>query len=406
MKTIMRVMCVKMRLPIAALCAAAMFAGLLTACGEDRERRTSKNEDTVTATPTLAENSTPTPETTPTDTPAPTPTDTPAPTPTATPVPTPTEAVEPKLVEVSDWNDAFSLMVPSNAKVTRMDYGFTAETDVYCIKVRYVNTIADRILLDVEELATNINGDIVPLDLLDVGDYRKHGEAVLGKRNDVACLIGPDADVNEVNEEGRLIHPAVYCRYFAYECLDEYGVIVVSYTLRGVTCDTMTDADRANAEYLDSLAETLVQKHSPYEWKFKKYEESIESGEKFMFVCHDDDVKSVERKGDDTVVIVPYRSLDNTVYVTYFPESDEIASHRDVYDLIKLQYGGRAFVTPLQEDSWQITYTENGVEYLCFAVCRASFETRGRWLLILKCPINDTKYGEMLLERILWSFRG
>ncbi len=408
---------------IAVLCVLAMMMSLLAACeGSGTKEREKKSESQVTdkpettptgevtpsGDPTPTSEVTPTAEATPTAEPTAEPTATPTAEPTAEPTAAPTGAVTMK--EQKCGNGSFSAMIPADATVDIEARGFWAKTDEYYFDAWYIDTVLDGAVYNVADLMTMINGENTMIDLLAAGYYDKRGEYTRKTINGVDAVVGPDADIMVTDDAGTNTQ-TMYTRFIAYDSTYEYGLIVVSYSLFNVTCDTMTDEARELDKMLMACAESVQQYFSPVNYTLDHYAEKIGSIP-VEFLCVSGDIKETERGDKNELVIKPYGTQNVLITLEEVPITATVTDSWSLYDVMKATYGDQAEFSELGDAIeregyhwWDMRYDKDGERYTDRFYCTEAFEQNTLLLIRWTFPTNADEVAEALFNDMLWSLK-
>lgn len=417
----------KMRKLLAVLCVLLTCMFILTACSEEKTEERKKRSDgkKTEATPTAEVTPTEAPATptdvpaTPTDIPA-TPTDVPAtptevpatPTPTETPAtptpsPEPTGAVAAGLKEVKCGSGAFSLVVPEDAEIEVSEDGFYVKNEECYFDAWYINTANDFIVYDVEDLSRQLYSETIFLDMFDVGYYEVFGEYEKSNINGVDFLFGPSAEITYFTNAQHTETTTDYFRFIAFDCKDELGMIVVSYTLYGARYNTMTMEQWDLDKFWTQRALSLVQYHSPMDTKLVRYTERLVDGSVAEFTFGEGDIKEIEQEGNDMLVIKPYGTYGTTITIRHIPITDTISHPDDVWEEERKRYGDTRsmsdYMEELSEGYWYYTYELDGVDYYTTSECFFGRTTDCLWLIEVNSP--EDEYSEYFMNNMLWSFR-
>ncbi|MBR7020229.1 MAG: hypothetical protein IKI15_04165 [Lachnospiraceae bacterium] len=414
---------------IAVLCVLAMMMSLLAACeGSGTKEREKKSESQVTDKPettptgelTPSGDPTPTSEVTPTAEPTAEPTATPTAEPTAEPTATPTAepTAEPTaaptgavtMKEQKCGNGSFSAMIPADATVDIEARGFWAKTDEYYFDAWYIDTVLDGAVYNVADLMTMINGENTMIDLLAAGYYDKRGEYTRKTINGVDAVVGPDADIMVTDDAGTNTQ-TMYTRFIAYDSTYEYGLIVVSYSLFNVTCDTMTDEARELDKMLMACAESVQQYFSPVNYTLDHYAEKIGSIP-VEFLCVSGDIKETERGDKNELVIKPYGTQNVLITLEEVPITATVTDSWSLYDVMKATYGNQAEFSELGDAIeregyhwWDMRYDKDGERYTDRFYCTEAFEQNTLLLIRWTFPTNADEVAEALFNDMLWSLK-
>ena len=414
---------------IAVLCVLAMMMSLLAACeGSGTKEREKKSESQVTDKPettptgevTPSGDPTPTSEVTPTAEPTAEPTATPTAEPTAEPTATPTAepTAEPTaaptgavtMKEQKCGNGSFSAMIPADATVDIEARGFWAKTDEYYFDAWYIDTVLDGAVYNVADLMTMINGENTMIDLLAAGYYDKRGEYTRKTINGVDAVVGPDADIMVTDDAGTNTQ-TMYTRFIAYDSTYEYGLIVVSYSLFNVTCDTMTDEARELDKMLMACAESVQQYFSPVNYTLDHYAEKIGSIP-VEFLCVSGDIKETERGDKNELVIKPYGTQNVLITLEEVPITATVTDSWSLYDVMKATYGDQAEFSELGDAIeregyhwWDMRYDKDGERYTDRFYCTEAFEQNTLLLIRWTFPTNADEVAEALFNDMLWSLK-
>ncbi|MBO4325126.1 MAG: hypothetical protein J5845_07020 [Lachnospiraceae bacterium] len=382
-----------------------LCAGILTACGADEEEQKSAGKKRKTATESITPDVTPTSG--PTDTPTVVPTSEPTDTPTPEPTAIPTAAVRPEPEEVECGNGAFSFLVPGEAEVEIYDDWVLAESDTGYMEVFYLLDGFSGMIYDLDSFEANLKGENTLIDALDVIYYKMHGEAERKNINGMQCLVGPHADV-DFDDEGKLV--TEYSRFMAFDCKDEFGIIMVFYTFPGKEYAEMTEQDFKEADYWMSCAESLVQNHSPLAVKLRRVSEKLADGSVAEFVYIDGDIKEIESDPDSFLTLKPYGTHNVTLYVQHVNESYGCKTPMEVYEKLKAKYEASFDISDPEDELGYVWWTEygevDGAAYEFLYYCAPSFNYGGQWLVSLRRPGGQDDVGEEdIFDLIIWSLR-
>lgn len=385
---------------------AVLCAGILTSCGAEEEagKSTGKKRKTTTQSVTPDAPTTVAPTETPSVTATPEPTETPTPVPTAIP----TAAVRPEPKEVRCKNGAFSFLVPGDADVELYDNWVLAESDTGYLEVFYLLDGFSGMIYDLDHFESILKGENTLIDAFDVVYYKMYGEAERRTINGVQCLIGPHADVDFDNDDKIVTE---YSRFIAFDCKDEFGVIMVFYTFPDKKYEEMTAQDFAEAEYwIMTCAESLTQHYSPLDFKLRRVSEKLADGSVAEFVYVDGDIKQVEADEDSFLTLKPYGTQNVNIYIQHIGEQFGCKTPMEVYEKLRDKYEDEFDISDPDEDLGAVLWTEygevSGETYEFQYYCAPSFSYGGQWLISLRRPGGQDDAGEEdIMETIIWTFR-
>ncbi|MBO4652115.1 MAG: PASTA domain-containing protein [Lachnospiraceae bacterium] len=332
------------------------------------------------------------------------------PTPEATPTVGPTQPVTAKLREQKSENGAFSVMLPDDpdATIQHEKNGFWVKNKDYYFDVWYIDTGFTGAIYDTDDLMTMIYGENTMIDLLSVDYYDRHGDFTKKTINGVSAVVGPDADIELYPEDGSDKMTA-YTRFIAYDCEYEYGLIVVSYMLYGVTCETITDADRELDALLMSCAESLRQYQSPVDYKLDHYAKRV-GNVPVEFLCVSGSIKEVEDT-DTGVQILPYGTQDCLISIIAYKCNESITNSEEMYKAMKETYLDTTFSElgdAIEREGyyvWDMVYKDAGKEYIETVYCGYVYDQDTLLILDIQRPSDDENAAEDLMIDLLWSLK-
>ncbi|MBO7649597.1 MAG: hypothetical protein J6S79_02525 [Lachnospiraceae bacterium] len=387
----------KLRRIAALLIIFILCAGLLSACGEkekDVKKGKKRNSDGYVPTSVV------------------TPTEEPTPDVTGTPDVTPVLTTEPKaeLVEVKDRTGAFSVMLPSNATVDARDGIIEMKTDTCYLSAFYLGDGFTGAIYDIDDFETMLPGENTLIDALDVGYYEMFGQVERRTINGVSCLVGPTAQAMVKDGSGFV---DLYSRFIAYDCEEEFGIIIVWYAFTDKSYYEMTEQDWEEDAYWKSCAESLVQYHSPLEIGLRYVSEHLDDGSVATFLYEDGAIKEIEQQPGGGLTLKPYGTKDVQILIQHVPNTEEehYDSTYEVYQLSRDAYGPYLTVGEAQADLgnyyWEMNGAIDGISYdfMCYVAYSYSKE-KEYWFFIMKRPAGQEDAGEEdLFWSMIWSFR-
>ena len=370
-----------------------LLAAFLTACGEEKKDVQKGKKRYSDYTPTSVV----------------TPTETPTPDVTGTPEVTPTPNPGAELTEVMDKSGAFSLMLPEDADFLIEEGMITARTDSCYLEAYYLISGFGGMIYDIDDFREMIPSENTLIDALDVGYYEMFGELQHKMVNGVSCLISPASEAMVRDGSGV---KDVYSRFLAYDCEDEFGIIIVWYTFTNTDYNGMTDADWEEDAYWQTCAQSLKQYHSPLAYNLIRETHYLDDGSKADFLIEDGSVKEIETQNGGGLSLKPYGTQNVELYIQHINKNMEYIQYdtpQDVYDVLKESFDGYMTFDEPQEDLgnlyWMMYGEDDGVdyEYICYCAYGSGSDF---WLFMMQRPEGQEDAGEeKLFYTILWSFR-
>jgi hypothetical protein len=389
----------KFRSIIALLITVILCAGMLAACGEtekDVKKGKKRNSDEYTPTSVVK------------------PTDEPTPDVTGTPDVTPIPTAEPKaaLTEVKDRTGAFSVMLPANATIDARDGIIEMMTDTCYLEAFYLGDGFTGAIYGIEDFETMLPGENTLIDALDVGYYEMFGQVESTTINGVSCLVSPASQATVKDDTGAM---DLYSRFIAYDCEEEFGIIIVWYAFTDKSYYEMTEQDWEEDAYWKSCAESLVQYHSPLDPGLRYVSEHLDDGSVATFLYEDGAIKEIEQQNGGGLMLKPYGTKDVQILIQHVPDTEEehYDSTYEIYEFLNEMYSTFLYVGPAQEDLgnyyWEMNGDIDGTRYdlMCYiAYTYPSDDEKDYWFFIMKRPEGQEDAGEEdLFWSVIWSFR-